>query len=1085
MGHALNGASTMSRPRKTIGTDHGPARRVRLAMFSWFTVLATAGTAPANEPTKPSPGPKPEYNRDIRPILAEGCFRCHGPDSASRKADLRLDKRQGAVDSGAIVPGDVKGSEILQRINSTDPDEVMPPPSTKKTLTAEQKAMLTRWIASGAEYQPHWSLIAPKRPALPVVKDGNWVRNPVDRFILATLESKGLKPAPEADRRTLARRLSLDLTGLPPEPEVVDNFVKDTAADAYERLVDRFLASDRWGEHRARYWLDVARYADTHGIHFDNYRENWAYREWVIKAFNRNMPFDAFTVEQLAGDLLPNRTLDQQIASAFNRCNITTNEGGAIAEEYAVLYTRDRTETTSLVWLGLTAGCAVCHDHKFDPLSQKEFYSLAAFFNNTTQNAMDGNIKDTPPTVFVPRTQDKPRWDTIEKDLARVKAESEGRRAGARGEFEKWLADPSTGSIASSVPALGLKLLVPLAEGAGTTASVVQGGTWKQAELGDKAVWVAGQLAAKALQFKPGVKFQVADAGDFEKNQGFSYGAWVNVPAGARQGAALARMDEANDYRGWDLWIENNKVGAHIINKWPDDALKVVSKTQIPSGKWSHVFISYDGSGKASGVKVFIDGRPQPVDVVEDRLKNTIRNDTPLQFAQRSSPSSRIDNLALQDVRVYDRTLSEAEVTAIVQVPRVLWLASQTKAKRAEAETNELFDFHLNARDPVFQKLASTLASLRQEQAALRATGTIAHVMQEKSEAAMAYLLYRGEYDKRRDPLKPSTPDAWPPFPSELPANRLGFAKWLLLPDQPLTARVTVNRFWQDVFGTGMVRTSGDFGVSGELPSHPELLDWLAVDFRDGGWDVKKLIRLYVTSATYRQSAVNTPEKLEIDPQNRLLSRGPRFRMDAEMVRDHALASSGLLVDKLGGPSVKPYQPEGVWEAVAMIGSNTRDYKRDSGENLYRRSLYTFWKRSAPPASMDIFNAPSREVCTVRRERTNTPLQALATLNDPQLIEAARRLAERVLSQGGATEEGRFEFLAKRVLSRPFKAEEEKIIRESLAELAAFYKGHSAEAKELITVGESRPDPRLDAATLAAWTMVTNEIMNLDEVLCK
>ena len=1050
-----------------------------------LAVWAGSEVARAGEPAKPPVGSLIEYNRDVRPILAENCFRCHGPDSASRKADLRLDRRQVAVDSGAIAPGDVDASEILQRIHSSDPDEVMPPPSTKKTLSPAQKDILKHWIASGAEYQPHWSLIAPKRPAPPIVKDVAWVRNAVDPFILAALEAKGLKPASEADRGTLARRLSLDLTGLPPEPKAVEVFVNDTAPDAYEKLVDRFLASERSGEHRARYWLDVARYADTHGIHFDNYRENWSYRDWVIKAFNRNMPFDKFTLEQLAGDLLPDRTLDQQVASAFNRCNITTNEGGVIPEEYAVLYTRDRTETTSLVWLGLTTGCAVCHDHKFDPISQKDFYSLAAFFNNTTQNPMDGNIKDTPPTVFVPRPEDQSRWEAVDKEVAGIKLESESRRKTGRADFEKWLGDPTFRSIASTIPAEALKLLVPLGEGSGTSTAVIQGAAWRQVELGGKPEWVSGRVAAKALQFKPGVQVDLADAGDFDKEQAFSYGAWIMLPQKSRPGAILARMDESGDSRGWDLWFENNRIGAHIINKWPEDALKVVSRTELPAGQWSHVFVTYDGSEKAAGVKVFVNGRSQPVDVAEDRLKSTIRTKTPLTLARRSGPGARLNDLVLQDVRIYGRVLSEFEVANLAHVPRALWLVSRPKTQRAEAETLELFDFFLTSHDPAYQKLATSLSTLEQERANLRRQGTVAHVMQEKSEAAMAYLLYRGDYDKRRDPVKPGTPAALPPFPSDQPKNRLGFAQWLLRPEHPLTARVTVNRFWQDIFGTGIVRTSGDFGVSGELPSHPELLDCLAVDFREGGWDVKKLIRLLVTSAAYRQSAVTTPEKLELDPQNRLLSRGPRFRMDAEMVRDYALAAGGLLVDKIGGPSVKPYQPEGVWEAVAMIGSDTRDYRRDKGESLYRRSLYTFWKRSAPPASMDIFNAPSREVCTVRRERTNTPLQALATLNDPQFIEAARHLAENILKEGGPTTESGLDFLSKRILARPFKTEEERVVQASLADLTAYYTAHPAEAKELIAVGDSKADAKLDPAKLAAWTMLTNEILNLDEVLCK
>jgi hypothetical protein len=789
------------------------------------------------------------FNRDVRPILAENCFPCHGPDSAARKAGLRLDQRQSAVKHGAFVPGKPDESELISRVFSDDPAERMPPRASHKTLTPSQKERLRRWIAAGAEYQPSWSLIAPVRPQPPAVKNPAWVRNPIDAFVLAALDERGLPPAAEADRRTLARRLSLDLTGLPPAPAEVEALVNDPSPAAYENLVDRLLASKRWGEHRARYWLDAARYADTHGIHFDNYREMWSYRDWVIEAFNRNEPFDRFTIEQLAGDLLPEPTLEQRVATGFNRCNITTNEGGVIGEEYLVLYARDRTETTARVWLGLTAGCAVCHDHKFDPLSQKEFYQMSAFFNNTTQAAMDGNVKDTPPTVFVPAEADRGRWPALEKDLADARRQLEERKKIVRADFDRRLA---------AVAAVGL----------------------------------------------------------------------------------------------------------------------------------------------------------------------------------------------------------------------------------SDAERNELFDGWLPDDRP-YGELTARVAALEPEQAAVQARGTAAHVMQERNEPATAFVLYRGEYDKRREPVAAATPALLPPMPADLPRNRLGLARWLLRPEQPLTARVTVNRFWQEVFGMGLVRTAEDFGVNGEMPSHGELLDWLAVEFRESGWDVKKLFRLLVTSAAYRQASVATPEKLEKDPPNRLLSRGPRFRMDAEMVRDYALAASGLMAPKIGGPSVKPYQPDGVWEAVAMMESNTRYYKQDEGENLYRRSMYTFWKRAAPPASMDILNAPSRETCTVRRERTNTPLQALVTLDDPQFVESARRLAQTALKDGGATGESRLDFVVRRLLLRPFRPEESQVALTTLEKLLQFYRAHPPEAQALLAVGQSKADPAIDAATLAAWTMLANQLMNLDEVLNK
>ena len=894
-----------------------------------------------------------------------------------------------------------------------------------------------------------------------LLKNAGWVRNPIDRFVLAGLEKKGLTPAPQE----------------------VEAFVNDRRPDAYERYVDKLLESPHWGEHRGRYWLDAARYADTHGIHFDNFREMWSYRDWVIRALNDNMPFDRFTVEQLAGDLLPNRTMDQQIASGVNRCNITSNEGGLIPEEYLVLYARDRTETTAQVWLGLTAGCCVCHDHKFDPLTQKEFYSLAAFFNNTTQGAMDGNIKDTPPTVLVPRVEDRPRWEALSKQLDQTRKQADARKQAARADFDKWLGSARAAAVAGQLPSDGLRFHAPLSEGEGKAIQVKVNGQPRTAAPAAGAAWGAGHVAARAFKIQPGATLEFGDAGDFEKDKPFSYGAWVKVTKKTLNGALCARMDDQHAFRGWDLWVQNGRVGAHIINQWPQDALKVVSKRPLKAGQWGHVFVTYDGSGKAAGVKVYVNGVAQPTDVEADRLKSTIRTKVPMKLAQRHS-TSRMDGVLMQDLRLYGRLLSGLEVEKLARGTRAAWLIGKAADKRTAAEKNELFDWWLPSLDPAFADLAKRLNGLRQEETAIRARGTVAHVMQERPQEAMAYVLFRGDYDKRRDPVKPATPKALPPLPPGLPHNRLGLARWLVRPEHPLTARVTVNRFWQEVFGTGIVRTSGDFGLTGEAPSNQELLDWLAVDFRESGWDVKRFFKQLVTSAAYRQSAAATPEKLAKDPDNRLLSRGPRFRMDAEMVRDYALAASGLLVRKLGGPSVKPYQPDGVWEAVAMIGSNTRDYRRDSGDGLYRRSLYTFWKRAAPPASMDILNAPNRETCTVRRERTNTPLQALVTLNDPQFVEAARVLAQRVLKEGNK-DAGRLDALAKRLLARPLRPEEAKVVGGVLAELLAHYKAHPADAKKLLTVGESKADASLDEPMLAAWAMLANQMMNLDEVLNK
>jgi hypothetical protein len=1028
---------------------------------------------------------KAQFNRDIRPILARNCFSCHGPDSASRKADLRLDRREAAIEAEAIVPGKPDESSLVDRIFASNAGEIMPPPSSHKKLTTAEKGLLKRWIAEGAEYQPHWSFIAPARPPLPAVKKNAWVRNPIDRFVLAKLEQTGLSPAPAADARTLARRLHLDLTGLPPEPDDVERFAADKSPDAVDKLVDRLLGSKHWGEHRARYWLDAARYADTHGLHFDNFREMWIYRDWVIDAFNRNLPFDRFTVEQLSGDLLPEPTLEQLIASGFNRCNITTNEGGTIPEENLVLYTRDRTETTARVWLGITANCAVCHDHKFDPLSQKEFYQLSAFFNNSTQGALDGNIKDTAPVIVVPPPPDRARWNAVSAELAKAGAEVEGRRRSAGPDFEKWLAQAKADRLPLDIPADKLLLHASLSEGSGDHVCATVDGQPRELPVKPDAQWASGQVAQNAWKVGPKQVLEIPTAGDFERKQAFSCSAWIRLPKDRRSGAVVARMDDRNGFRGWDLWVEDGRVGGHVIHQWPNDALKAVStKPHIQPERWHHVCVTHDGSGKAAGMKVYVDGAARETRASQNALAGTIRTEAPLTIGQRKT-GSRLDGMAVQDVRIYGRALAADEVKHLVRDSRILWLVAKPAAKRTESEKKDLLSWWLTAADPASRELAQRLARLEKEKEAIRTRSTIAHVTQEQKEPAKAYVLFRGEYDKRRDEVTPATPSMLAPMPAELPRNRLGFARWLLRPEHPLTARVTVNRFWQELFGTGIVKTSEDLGSTGELPSHPELLDWLAVEFRESGWDVKRLFRLMVTSAAYRQAATVTPDKLERDPDNRLLSRGPRFRMDAEMLRDCALAASGLMSATVGGPSVKPYQPTGVWEAVAMIGSNTREYKQDSGDALYRRSLYTFWKRAAPPASMEILNAPSREVCTVRRERTNTPLQALVTLNDPQFIEAARKLAETALRQGGADHDTRIRFLTGRVIARPPCPEELAMLRAELDRLAAYYQAHPDDAKKLVDVGESKSAAPADASALAAWTMLANTLMNLDEAINK
>ena len=1038
-------------------------------------------------------GDKVQYNRDVRPIFAETCFACHGPDSAARKGKLRLDQREAAIERGAIDPKNLTESEMLYRLTLADDDESrMPPPSSHKNLTAAQKDTLKRWVTEGAEYQQHWAFLAPTRPTIPKVGDANWVKTPIDAFILAELKKQGLKPNAEADRRTLARRAAFDIIGLPPTPEEVEQFVKDSSPNAYENYLDRLFASPHYGEHRGRYWLDAARYADTHGIHFDNYREVWAYRDWVINAYNQNMKFDQFTLEQLAGDLLPNPTIDQLVATGFNRNNITTNEGGAISEEYLVLYTRERTDAAATVFMGLTAGCAVCHDHKFDPISQKEFYSLAAYFNNSTQKAMDGNVKDTPPIVFVPATEDRTAWDTLKTRIRVADKAVDAKRATGKSRFETWLKwRPRSDALLNLCTPDHLVFHAPM-----DTPKVAMAGQPVELKLPEIEKSVLSPIGVKVPLFKPAPEgVTVAGVGEFDADQPFSAATWFQVPNRGQHAGIIAKMRSSQGNRGWDIWLENDRLAVHLVHDWPRDAIKVVMQTSVNVNQFHHVAMTYDGSRTPGGIKLYLDGELQPTQsVANDKLVGTIKTDALLTLGSRTGGQG-FRSIAMADVRVAEGVWGGQQVNQLALAGKAAGILSKSAKKRSATETDELFAAYLACSDSGYRDAYAALSELRSEEVGFRSRGTVAAVMHEKPTPAEAFVLFRGEYDQRRDKVTPGTPNALPAMDKDAPANRLGLAQWLLRPDHPLTARVTVNRLWQQLFGTGLVRTAGDFGVTGEPPTHPELLDWLAVEFRTGeskiagldaksAWDVKRMMKLMMMSSAYRQSAVCDTQKAEADPSNRYLARGPRFRMDAEVIRDTALSAAGLLTPKVGGASVRPYQPGGVWEAVAMKESNTSRYQADRGENLYRRSLYTFWKRAAPPASMEIFNAPNRETCTVRRERTNTPLQALVTLNDPQFVEAARVLAQATLA-AETSDANRLGRISARLMAREFTPTETRVIVESLAGLRAYYTEHTAEAQKLVGVGATPSGEKLPAVELAAWTMLCNELMNLDEVLCK
>lgn len=1014
-----------------------------------------------------------DFQKEIRPLLSENCFHCHGPDSTTRMAGLRLDQKDAALEArkngSAIVPGKPDTSLLYQRITAEKPARRMPPISSHKTLTPQQVAIFKQWIEQGAPWKEHWAYKAPVKAQPPVVKNVAWSHSPIDRFLLAKIEAAGLTPAPAADKRTLIRRVALDATGLPPTPAEIDQYLKDTRPNAYEQMVDRYLGSPHYGEQRGRYWLDAARYADTHGIHVDNYREIWPYRDWVIQAFNHNMPFNEFTTEQLAGDLMPKPTLDQRIATGFHRCNVTTNEAGIIEDEYAEIYAKDRADTTAAVWLGMTVGCATCHDHKFDPILQKDFYALGAFFRNTKQKVMDDNIPDTPPVLVVPRAEDREEWVKISTRLAGIRKEMDESPARANSDFQSWLTKRS--AVTSAHPLDEKDELY--------SANVVElSKTEGPYELGDGNV-----AGAKALRFKTNEGLKVEKGPRLDSEKPFSISTTFFFPKAEQSYVVVSHQNPKEKNRGWSL-----EVGGRVtIFRLVSDGGRAVNiqaahLEQIKHGTWNQVTVSYDGSRRQSGLSLYLNGRAistQGGGNQNTELPGDIGVDTPLILGKSLAEG------AIADFRIFNRVVSEGEARLLNEWPAVSAALSKETSQLSDVDRKALSTWYLFKEDKRFRELASEQSELNTDAKAIARNGAITLVMQERADSKPeAHILFRGAYDQKRDLVLANTPSALPPMKTDMPKNRLGLAEWLFTPEHPLTARVTVNRMWQEIFGTGIVKTADDFGSQGEAPSHQELLDWLAVDFRENGWDVKRFYKEIFMTAAYRQSAQVTPLKVEKDADNRLISRGVRFRLDGEVVRDYALAASGLLAPQIGGPSVKPYQPEGVWEAVAMIGSNTRFYKPDHGDGLYRRSMYTFWKRSAPPANMDVFNAPTRESCTVRRERTNTPLQALVTMNDVQFVEAARVLAERSM-ENASDFNAQLDFVTTRLMGRPLALNERQIARKSYDGFQKYYEKNQADAEKLLNEGESKPDPALAPANFAAMTMLVNQLMNLDEVLNK
>ncbi len=1019
--------------------------------------------------------PAVRFDRDVLPILAENCFKCHGPDEKVRKAKLRLDTKAGI--ERVVKPGKSGESEIIRRINARPDDGGMPPPKSDRHLTAAQKETLRRWVAEGAKWSAHWAFRPPIRRPLPKVSKPGWCRNGIDYFILARLDKERLAPSPEAGRATLFRRVSLDLTGLPPSMRELDQFLADHSPNAYEKAVDRLLAKSQYGERMAQDWLDEARYADTNGYQNDFARTMWPWRDWVIDAFNRNEPFDRFMIEQLAGDLLPSPTLKQRIATGFNRNNRTVTEAGSIDEEWRVENAVDRVETTATVFLGLTMGCCRCHDHKFDPISQKEFYQFFAFFNSLNERGVYTETRgNVPPLVSLPTKENRERLKQFDVEIAEAEKVVKDQEKLVAQRQKKWEAERAKQATPPEPKDWAFRCAL-----AGDLSFQLPGGKSGSATYRGKKspVWSEGPLA-KALRLD-GQGESFVDAGQaigLEPADRFSYGAWFK-PAGS--GTILSKMDDNAGYRGFDFLFNNDKLEVHLVHQWPDNAIKVSTKDPLPKNLWTHAFVTYDGSSTAAGVKIYVNGRPVPVTVENDHLHGGIANTQPLRLGKRSTAFSLNGELA--DVRIYRRTLTPEEVRGIAEQPLEVILKSPKRTKTQQELLRQFAQATLAAE---LNQAKQKIAALKKEKSEYERQIPTVMVMADTKTPRPTYVLKRGQYDHpdKEQNVNPGVPSCLSPMTANTPHNRLGLAEWLASPANPLTARVTVNRYWQHYFGTGIVKTAENFGRQCEPPSHPELLDWLATEFIRTGWDIKAMQRLIVTSAAYRQSSNVTPELEQRDPENRLLARGPRFRLSAEVVRDNALAISGLLVEKVGGPSIKPYQPAGLWEELAGGAARGPMCKKRvatctaaactsiaSGPCRTRRWQPSTHRRGKPARSSE--------------PRTNTPLQALELLNDVTYVEAARNLGQLMLSKGRKSPPERIAYAFRRATARTPSAEELNLLVRGLERYQREFAANPESAKHFLRHGDSPVDAKHDPAELAAYAATASVILNLDETITK
>jgi hypothetical protein len=1021
--------------------------------------------------------PTIDYNFQIRPILADRCFVCHGPDERTRKAGLRLDNRESALAKNVIVPGKPDESKLIAKITA-GPSDRMPPIRSNLSLSKSEIEVLRQWIAEGAQYKAHWAFEPlPKETPIPSVRAVKWPRNPIDQFILSRLEREGLTPAAAARREDWLRRVTFDLTGLPPTPAEVDAFLADRTATAFENVVDRLLKSTRFGERMAMEWLDVARYADSFGYQADGDTHVWPWRDWVIEAFNRNLPFDQFITWQIAGDLLPNASREQRIATAFNRLHRMTNEGGSIPEEWRLEYVADRVHTFGTVFLGLTFECTRCHDHKYDPLTMRDYYSLSAFFNNIDEwGTYDNSAFRPTPTLRLSTPEQDKSIATLQKDVEAKAArllETIHQRESA---FREWLANAATAK--PLIP--GLVGDYTLDERNGN--QLINRANAKAPGSSSGANALVDGRAGKALKFTGDDPAHFPNVlGSIERWQSFSVSFWLHLPDSPKEGIVFHRQSGTDTgFHGVEMSFEDGKLRFALVRYWPGNMAAIQTKAPISPKRWVQITATYDGSSLASGLRLYIDGGAADCDILRDSLDKDLQSQighgagsSGLTFGERFR-STGLKDCLLDEVRIFDRSITEIEAAHLFD-NRSLVEALTGKDEKSVRK------YYFAAVDPEVAKARAALADARRQWFAAQTGVFEIMAMQEMPSERPSYILARGAYDAPRDRPAPRA------MPAQIAAtirngnskalSRLDLAKWIADPSHPLTARVAVNRYWQMFFGRGLVATAENFGTQGALPTHPELLDWLARDFISSKWDVKALCRQIVLSETYRQLSATSASTRERDPENLLLARAPARRLSAEMLRDAFLYNSGLLVDKVGGPPVKPYQPPGMWRGMNAF---LPEYVADKGEGLYRRSMYTFWRRTSPPPNMLAFDMPGREVCNVRRQSTTTPLQPLVLLNDPQFVEAARGLAERMLKEGGATVESRVTFAFRLAATRAPEDREVKLLSALFREQLALFRGDPESTKKFLRIGDKAPASGVDAAELAAAAATAGAILNLD-----